>query len=56
MNNWHLSSWTDWSSWLFGLRLDWKPFMHFVVIEVGPFGFCAEYDDPADTGGEAESP
>lgn len=36
------SGWLDWSSWLFGFRVDWRSYLRYVVVEVGPFGFSIE--------------
>lgn len=37
--------WVDWSSWLFGIRMDNMPYMHNFVIELGPLGLCWEWDE-----------
>lgn len=41
-------SWLDWSTWMFGVRADWQPFMRFVVVEIGPIGLCLEFDSRID--------
>lgn len=40
-----IETWVDWSSWLFGFRIDWRQeYWRFVVIELGPFALCLQYD------------
>lgn len=34
--------WHDWSTWVFGIRVDWHMWLRYFVIECGPFGVSLE--------------
>jgi len=44
----------DWWNWTFGLRWSTRPWIRFVVLDLGPFCLCMEWNSKEETANEPE--